>query len=168
MPRKSAKDREEELKIWESTPVYLTPEGHEELKNKLERLRKKIPELVQEVSRTAAYGDRSENDEYKTAKGKLRATQFQIAKIDDQLRKVRIIPSGSSGGKIHIGSTARVESKGKQMTFRIVGPHEASPVEGRISHESPLGKALIGHSEGDVVIFESGGGIKEYKILEIH
>lgn len=168
MPKKSAKDREEELKVWESTPVYLTPEGLEDLKAKLERLRKRIPELVHEVARTAAYGDRSENDEYKTAKGRLRATQFQIAKIDDQLRKVRIIPSGSGAlGRIQLGSTVKVRSKDKEMTFRIVGTHEANPPGGRISHESPLGAALIGHAKGDRVQFKTATGIQEYFVLEI-
>lgn len=168
MPKKTAKDREEELKIWESDPVYLTAEGLEKLKGRLEYLRKNLPEIVKEVSRTAAYGDRSENAEYKAAKSRLRSTQYQIASIEDQLRKIKVIPdSPDSNGEIKMGSTVKVLSRGEEKTFRIVGRSEADPSKGMISNESPLGKALIGRKAGEAIKFETQAGIQEYKVTEI-
>ena len=163
-------------------PVYLTPEGIERLKVRLERLKKSLPTVIEEAARTAAYGDRSDNAEYKEAKGILRRTHGQIFNIEDQLRRVVAILSGADEGAgdgsgsdgvriIRLGSTVVVEiQKGgvaTRKTFRILGSSETDPSHGRISHTSPLGAALIGHSVGDVVIVQIPNGKQEYKIVEI-
>ena len=153
-------------------PVYLTPEGIERLKKKLERLKQSLPAAIAEVSRTSAYGDRSDNAEYKEAKGILRRTHGQIFNIEDQLHRIIAIPSGADeSGKIRLGSTVTVEIKkgdaSVQKIFRILGSSETDPPRGRISHTSPIGAALIGHIVSDVVMIQTPGGTQEYKIVEV-
>ncbi len=149
-------------------PVYLTPEGIKRLQARLERLKQSLPAAIEEAARTAAYGDRSDNAEYKEAKGILRRTHGQIFNIEDQLRRAAVIPSGADvAGTIRLGSTVKLSTGHAIRTFRIVGPSETDPPHGRISHKSPLGMALLGHVMGDVIIFETPSGTQEYKIVEI-
>jgi transcription elongation factor GreA len=150
-------------------PVYLTPEGIKRLTARLERLKQSLPAVIEEAARTAAYGDRSDNAEYKEAKGILRRTHGQIFNIEDQLRRAVAIPSGTdAAGTIRLGSTVKLSVGAGVKTFRIVGPSETDPPRGRISHQSPLGAALLGHGAGDVVIFKTpSGGTQKYTIIEI-
>jgi transcription elongation factor GreA len=149
-------------------PVYLTQEGVARLKARLERLKQSLPAAIAETSRTSAYGDRSDNAEYKEAKGILRRTHAQIFDIEDQLKRIVIIPSGTgTEGTIQLGSTVKLSVSGIAKTFRILGSSETDPSHGRISHTSPLGAALLGHAAGDMVIVQTPGGKQEYKIVEI-
>ena len=149
-------------------PVYLTPEGIKRLQARLERLRRSLPAVIDEAARTAAYGDRSDNAEYKEAKGILRRTRGQILNIEDQLKRVVAIPTGAgAAGTIQLGSTVKVESDGKIKTFRILGSSETDPGRGRISHTSPLGAALIGHIAGDLVKVQTPGGAQKYMIVAV-
>jgi transcription elongation factor GreA len=153
-------------------PVYLTPEGVARLKARLERLKHSLPDVIAETSRTSAYGDRSDNAEYKEAKGILRRTHGQIFNIEDQLKRVVIIPSGADAmGTIQLGSTVIVEIKKDgallRKTFRILGSSETDPGRGRISHTSPLGAALLGRAAGDVVTVQTPGGTQEYKVVKV-
>ena len=158
----------DELKNKEYELFHVTEDGLRRLQEKLARLKKLLPELAEEAKRTAAYGDRSENDEYKNAKSALRRTKGQILNIEDQIKRAAIIKSGSGvSGTIRIGSTVVVETEGKQNTFQILGPHETDPTHGRISYVSPLGAALMGHAKGDVVTIKIGSGSRTYNILEI-
>src|SRR5580693_6711910 len=85
-------------------PVYLTPEGVKRLRVRLERLKRALPAAIDEAGRTSAYGDRSDNAEYKEAKGILRRTKGQILNIEDQLKRVVVIPAGADAdGKIQLG-----------------------------------------------------------------
>jgi len=153
-------------------PVYLTPEGVKRLEARLERLKRSLPAAIEEAARTAAYGDRSDNAEYKESKGILRRTRGQILNIEDQLKRVVVIPAGSDEtGKVRLGSTVVLEIKNGvasvRKTFRIVGSSETDPARGRISHTSPLGSALIGHVAGDSVIVRTPGGEQKYLIVEV-
>ncbi len=153
-------------------PVYLTQEGVRRLEARLIQLKQSLPAAIAETSRTSAYGDRSDNAEYKEAKGILRRTHGQIFNIEDQLRRVVLIASGTgAAGTIQLGSTVIVEIKkdgaASRKTFRILGSSETDPGRGRISHISPLGAALIGHTVGDVVTVQTPGGTQEYKIFEV-
>jgi transcription elongation factor GreA len=149
-------------------PVYLTPEGVKRLQARLERLKRSLPVVIEEAARTAAYGDRSDNAEYKEAKGILRRTRGQILSIEDQLKRVIEIPSDADdSGIVRLGSTVKVRSHGKIKTFRILGSPETDPGHGRISHTSPLGAALIGHKTDDVVTIQTPNGAQEYFILEV-
>ncbi len=156
-------------KIYNDDPVYLTPEGLERLKSKLKRLENSIPSLAAEAGRAAAYGDRSDNAEYKEAKRILRGTQGQIFGIKEQIKRAILIPEGpNASGTIRLGTTVILKSEaGVQKTFRIVGPKETNPSQGRISMESPIGAALLNHKQGDVVTVELPHGTQKYTILDI-
>jgi transcription elongation GreA/GreB family factor len=149
-------------------PVYLTPEGVKRLEAKLERLKRSLPDVIDEAARTAAYGDRSDNAEYKESKGILRRTRGQILNIEDQLKRIVSIPAGAdAAGKIQLGSIVKLSLNGVIKTFRIVGPSETDPGRGRISHTSPLGAALLGHGKNDAVAVQTPAGRQEYIIMEI-
>lgn len=159
--------KSEELKKRDTGPVYLTVEGFKKLKEKLAHYKKILPELISETVRTAAYGDRSDNAEYKDAKASLRRAHYQIAALEDQIKRVVIIKNNPNSKIVELGSTVVLASDGKEMTFQIVGPQETNPTHGRISLESPLGAALMGRGKGDTVTVQTGRGLKEYCILEI-
>ncbi len=165
----SSKDKEAALRLWQSTPLHLTPEGLARLKAKLARLEAMVPELISETKRTRAYGDTSDNAEYKEAKMTNRRVQRQILAIQDQLKKVEIIKSGpGAGGKVQLGSTVTlISADGSRKTFRILGPHETNPGKGFISFQSPLGAALLGHALSDKINVATPQGVKEYTILEV-
>jgi len=153
----------------EPEPLYLTPEGHLRLQHKLARLKRELPAFIEETARTAAYGDRSDNAEYKEAKSTLRRTQRQIWTIEDQLKRIVLIePGQNTTGTVHLGSTVMLEfPAGTRQTLEIVGPFETNPSKGRISHLSPLGAALIGHATNETVTVRTANGPREYRILEI-
>ena len=145
-------------------PVYLTPEGIKRLQEQLMRLKQRLPEAAEEAARTAAYGDRSDNAEYKQAKGSLRRMHYQIFEIETQLKHAVAIKIGpNTSGTVQLGSTVVLEVNCKEKTFQIVGPHETDPAHGRISHLSPLGAALLNHAKGDIVTIKTAS----YRILEI-
>lgn len=164
-----SKKRSEAFKKKDNGLIYLTPEGHERLKEELKELKKILPARIVEAARTAAYGDRSDNAEYKQAKGALRWTNYRILEVEDQLKRVSVIPKSNKKTElIGLGSVVVLEARGgENKTFRILGPEETNPEEGAISFHSPLGKALMGKKKDEVVIFKSPRGEQEYKILEI-
>ncbi len=149
-------------------PLHITEEGLQRLREKLVQLEDSLPHLASEAQRTADYGDRSENAEYKDAKLNLRRTRGQILNIQYQIKRAVIIKSGpNSSGTIQIGSTVVLETDGKKKAFQIVGSHETNPEKGRISYKSPLGAALMNHKEDDTVSIQSPSGSREYRILKI-
>ena len=157
------------IRLEDDEPIPLTQEGLKRLKEKLARLKESLPGIIDETQRTAAYGDRSDNAEYKDAKSTLRRTQSHILHIEDQLRRVSIIKMGqTTSGKIALGSTVTLESeKGTRSIFQIVGSHETNPTKGRISHLSPFGKALIGHLKNDMVTIKTPAGETLYRVVEV-
>ena len=150
-------------------PIHLTQEGLKRLEERLARLKLSLPGFISEAQRTANFGDRSDNAEYKEAKSTLRRAHGQIWSIEDQLKRAVIIKTGrSKTGIVQLGCTVVLESKNKtRKVFQILGPHETDPGKGRISHLSPLGKALINHIKGDVVAIETPNGPHEYLIVEV-
>jgi transcription elongation GreA/GreB family factor len=157
------------INVGDGSPIPLTREGLKQLQEKLARLKASLPDLIEETGRTAAYGDRSENFEYQDAKGRLRRTHRQILTIEDQLKRiVPIIPGKNTAGRAGLGSTVIIETtKGAHSTFQIVGPRETNPAKGRISHESPLGRALMGRIKGEKIIIQTPSGAQEYRVVEI-
>ncbi len=157
-----------QLKIYDEGPIYFTEEGAARLRAALERMKRELPALAAEAERTAAYGDRSDNAEYKDAKANLRRTSWGILGIQEQLKRVVIIPSGpNASGAVRLGSTVVLEVNGVQKTFQILGPRETDPGHGAISHQSPLGAALIGRTAGDEVTIQTTRGPQRYHILEV-
>ncbi len=178
------RDKAEELRRKDEGPLYITPEGLQRLKEKLARLQESQPALADEAQKAAAYGDRSENFEYKEAKKNLRSTRNQILTLQYQIKTAVVIKPGTQGGGfIEIGSTVTLEEVGnpsnasgqapsntsgqEKKTFQVLGSHETSPAKGRISYKSPLGVALMNHVEGETITFQTPGGVRKYKILEV-
>ena len=142
------------------------------MREELAHLKRVLPERIAETSRTAAFGDRSDNAEYKDAKGALRRTNYRIFELEDQLKRVIIIKPGvNAQGTVQLGSTVVLETGGGRKTFQIVGPRETDPASGRISHVSPLGAALMGHKKGDSVTIQprvgAGNSPQTYRVVEV-
>ncbi|MFH1187491.1 MAG: GreA/GreB family elongation factor [bacterium] len=131
--------------------LHITRAKFDELTRGLEKLKKTTrPYLIEEVKRLALLGDFSENFEYQNAKGRLRGINNKILETEYLLAKAIIIELGKNG-IVQLGSSVSIEISGKQKTFLILGSKETDPSKGIISHNSPIGSALIGRRVGDIV-----------------
>lgn len=152
--------------------IILTEEGLKNLENELENLKTvKRKEVAEKIKVALSFGDLSENSEYDEAKNEQAIMESRILEIETMLKNVKIIDEHElSTDVVHIGSKVKVKDMklGETVDYRIVGSSEADPREGRISDESPVGAALLGHKEGQTVKAETPGGVVKYKILEIY
>ena len=151
-------------------PVYLTDEGVKDLRQKLDRLvNEKRPALAVRLHQAIQQGDLSENADYIAAKEEQGFLEGQIQQIEAMLRNVVIIEDNGPTDEVSIGSRVTVVQEGfeEAETFRIVGPAEANPGKGKVSNESPLGQALMGHRVGDVVTVEAPVGEIVFRITAI-
>ena len=138
-----------------------------ELQNKLDKLKNySRPVAAAEVSRLAELGDFSENAEYQHAKGKLRGTNSAILSIEIQLNNALIIELNPSD-TVNIGNTVTIEIGDKRKKYQILGSTETSPERGIISHNSPIGSALLGHKVNDVFNVKIAGKEAVCRILKI-
>lgn len=150
------------------TPLdpFITQDKLDELTRKLERLYDQRPQLAKEVGRLAELGDFSENVEYQLAKGKLRGVNQRILILENQLKHAQVISSHSNSDTIELGDSVTVESNGVRNTYQILGSSETNPDLGIISHNSPIGEALIGKKVGETVRVGIGKKIIEYMIIQ--
>jgi transcription elongation factor GreB len=151
-------------------PNYITRAGAKRLQEELGRLRsKERPKVVQEVSDAAAQGDRSENAEYIYGKKRLREIDRRMRFLTQRLEAATIVePKANAAGKIFFGAVVEVEDEeGARATYRIVGEDELDPKLGLISWKSPLGRALLGKKEDDVVIFRKPSGAVEMQVVSV-
>jgi transcription elongation factor GreA len=149
---------------------YLTAEGAERLRNELEFLKGPSREqLAQRLRAAIQMGDLSENADYISAKEDQAFLEGRIQELTAILNNVQIIDDMKQRrGLVDIGSHVSIQEEDfEPETYHIVGPKEADPRNARISHESPIGKALIGHKEGDVVTAETPNGAIKFKIVKI-
>lgn len=147
----------------------MTEAKFNELKKKLEGLKKSRPQAAAEVARLAELGDFSENVEYQLAKGRLRSINNRILTLETQLNQAEIIEKPRTSDIVGIGSTVVIERGEKEKTYQILGSSETDPTKGIISHTSPIGAALVGKKIGDKVkILLANGKEIEYKIIEIY
>ncbi len=148
---------------------HLTQAGIDKLKKEVEELKgPKRSELAQRLRTAIQQGDLSENADYIKAKEDQAFLEGRIQEIDIMLSRAVLIEGKVNSGVIDIGSTMTVQEKGRDpMAYFMVGPQEADPRNGKISHESPIGKALLGHAEGDSVDVETPGGTITYKIVKV-
>jgi transcription elongation factor GreA len=125
------------------------------------------PQAVKDVSTAVQKGDLSENAEYHEARARLSRTDTRIFNLKEKLKTAVIIEKGSDDGRVKIGSTVVLEVNGKQRTYEILGSLETDPSRNRISHESPLGSALLDHKVGDTVTVKTPSGEVTYAIIEV-
>ncbi len=149
-------------------PTYLTPEGEQKLKAELAELTgPRREELSKRLRSAIQMGDLSENADYHKAKEDQGFLEGRIQEIESVLRSAIIIEK-TSGDMVTVGSHITVQEEDfDPETYYLVGAKEADPRNGKISNESPIGKALIDHKVGDVVEAETPGGKLKFKILKI-
>ncbi|WP_050697074.1 transcription elongation factor GreA [Anaeromassilibacillus senegalensis] len=156
-------------------PVVLTQEGLEKLENELEELKSvKRKEIAEKIKVALSFGDLSENSEYDEAKNEQAIMEARIADIEVTLKNVKVIDESElSNESIHVGSKVEVRvnnprtGKANVMNYKIVGSNEADPLNGNISDESAVGKALLDRKIGDKVEVEVPAGVMEYEVLTI-
>lgn len=151
--------------------IYLTKEGLAELKKEHEELTKvKRPDILMRVSDARNLGDLSENAEYVAAREELSFIDGRIEELNELLKQASLINDGhskKSGSTVRLGSTVTLDLKGKKDSFTVVGEWEADPMEKKISHESPLGKALLGKQRGEKVEVEAPAGKILYTVVDV-
>lgn len=151
--------------------VRLTAEGVMNLEKELEYLKTiRMAEVSEEIKEARAHGDLSENAEYDAAKTEQARVEGRINDIEAMLRDVELIDEENlDTNSVNIGTTVRILALANNMEFeyQIVGTAEANINNGRISNESPVGAALIGHVVGDTIEVNVPGGLMSYKVLEI-
>lgn len=151
--------------------IYLTKEGLEELKSEFEELKNvKRPEVVTRVSDARNQGDLSENAEYSAARDELSFIDGRIDELEEILKHVVLIkPEDTSthGGGVGLGSEVSLKIDGKEEVYKVVGEWEADPTEKKISHESPLGKALLGKKVGETVEVSAPAGKVVYTVVSV-
>ena len=150
--------------------VILTPEGLEKLKAEIEYLSTdKRREVAERIKEAREFGDISENSEYDDAKNEQAMLEARIAQLEDKLRSAQVINASElDSNVVRVGSlVSGKDEKGKAFSYTIVGSTEADPINGRLSNESPVGKALIGCKKGDTVTVPAPKGERKLTISKI-
>ena len=154
----------------ERKKVFLTQEGYDEIKEELNYLiNEKRPENIIAIKEARALGDLSENADYDAARNEQAEIEARIKKLEAIIENVEIIEEVSTDA-VGLGNTVKisyVDDEDDLDEYKIVGSQEADPFESKISNESPIAKALMGHKVGDIVSVESPNGNYEVKIVEI-
>jgi transcription elongation factor GreA len=152
-----------------SDKVPMLAEGHRHLSEELKRLKLERPEIIDSIEEARAHGDLSENAEYHAAKERQGQLEAMLADLEDKLSRALVIdPTTLSGDKVVFGATVSLlDENDKEVKYQIVGQTEADARVGRISYNSPLGRALIGRQKGDEVEVTTPAGDRYYEIAKI-
>jgi transcription elongation factor GreA len=144
-------------------------EGYEKLTADLQYLRQERPKIVDAIEEARSHGDLAENAEYHAAKERQGQVEAQIAEIEDRVTRAQIIdPATLSGDRVVFGATVTVlDEDDKKQRYQIVGMTEADARQGRISYDSPLGRALIGKQVGEEVDVTVPSGDRVYQVKKI-
>jgi transcription elongation factor GreB len=151
-------------------PRYITPQGFKRIAEELDRIWSVTrPRVVAEVEAAAALGDRSENAEYIYGKKKLRELDHRLRELSERMDSLTVVePRPHPSGRAYFGAWVTVEQHdGEERRYRLVGPDEFDVGLGFISVEAPLGRALLGKKQGDVVLVQKPGGTAELTVVEI-
>jgi transcription elongation factor GreA len=148
--------------------LYLTQEGLDKLHSELAELKGRRKEVVKRIQDAKDFGDLSENSEYEDAKNEQAFVEGRIQEVEEVLRMAKVAQrqKGSKSG-VDLGCTVTVVVEGGEETYQIVGATEANPIKGKISIDSPTGKAFLGKNAGDKVLVETPSGKIEYKIKSL-
>lgn len=145
---------------------HLTQDGKVELETELSELKNRRTEIAEKIANARDYGDLSENAEYDAAREEQAQLESRVAELEEILQNADIIKPAKSNGTVQVGSTVDLKN-GKKVTYQIVGPVEADPLEGKISNESPIGAALMGKKVGDKVTIETPKGSVSYSVEDV-
>jgi len=144
----------------------LTKDGKAELERELEELKSQRGGIAEKIANARDYGDLSENAEYDAAREEQVQVESRIAEIEDILLNASLIKAASTN-KVTVGNTVELRTNGTTVTYTVVGPVEADPIEGRISNESPIGLALMNKKVGEKVTITTPKGNNDYEIVKI-
>ena len=149
--------------------VPMLAEGYEKLTADLQVLRQERPKIVDQIEEARSHGDLAENAEYHAAKERQGQVEAQIAELEDRVTRAQIIdPASLSGDRVVFGATVTVlDDDDKKQRYQIVGMTEADARQGRISYDSPLGRALIGKQVGEEVEVTVPSGDRCYQVKKI-
>ena len=151
--------------------VILTAEGYERLKSEIEYLsNEKRREVADRIRIAREFGDIAENSEYDDAKNEQAMLEHRIAMLEERLLAARVIAKGEvSKDTVSVGSRVRLRDVDANETveYHIVGSAEANPAENKLSNESPVGKAILGHKKGETVEVAAPRGKMKFKIMDI-
>lgn len=144
----------------------LTDEGKKELEQELEELKSRRGAIADKIAEARDFGDLSENAEYDSAREEQGLVESRIAEIEDILLNAELIKV-KKGSKVALGSKVELKTGKKTVTYSIVGPVEADPLEGKISNESPIGLALMDKKVGDSAMINTPKGEIVYEIISV-
>ena len=149
-------------------PVYVSAEGLQKLEEELEHLRTaRRKEIAERIHAAMEFGDYSENSELEDAKNEQAFVEGRILTVEQMLKNAVVIDQNGHHDKVELGSHIVVEVDGERENYTVVGSAEANPAEGRISNESPVGRALLGHRAGDKVRAVVPAGEIDMKIVAV-
>jgi transcription elongation factor GreA len=150
-------------------PVPLTQEGMDRLKEELGHLKSvERPAIIQAIAVARAHGDLRENAEYHAAREKQGFIEARIADLEDKLSRAQVVVFAGNTKDVRFGAWVTLSSEeGDKKTYRIVGELESDIKVNRISISSPIARALLGKSAGDLVEMQAPGGAREYEILKV-
>jgi transcription elongation factor GreA len=150
-------------------PSFLTRQGYDKLQDELEYLRKvKRQEVADRLHEAMEGGELIEDAEYEAAKNEQAFVEGRIQELERLLANARIVEETGSRETVQVGATVTIqEDGGDSEVYTIVGPAEANPRNGRISNESPLGRALLNHRAGDVVRVDAPGGSFVVNVIKV-
>ena len=144
----------------------ITNEGKKELEKELEALKGRRGEIAEKIAEARDYGDLSENAEYDAAREDQGVVETRVAEIEDILVNAEIIEAGSKN-EVGLGPTVELKTDKKTVTYTVVGPVEADPLEGKISNESPIGTLVMGKKVGEKVVHTTPRGDVTYEVVSI-
>ena len=151
--------------------VILTPEGHKKLKAEIEHLSTtKRREVAERIKEAREFGDISENSEYDDAKNEQGLLERRIGELQRRVRNAKVVdPSEAEEDAVDLGTTVtlRLVGKGQERTFQIVGANESDPTSGKLSHASPVGRAVLKKKVGEKVMVSTPRGATEYEIVNV-
>jgi len=151
-------------------PRYITPEGFRRIAREHARIWTELrPRVVAEVEAAAALGDRSENAEYIYGKKRLRELDRRLRELSERMDTLTVVePRPHPSGRAYFGAWVTVEHEdGAERSYRLVGPDEFDAAAGLISVDAPLGRALLGKRDGDVVVVQRPAGPAELTVVEV-
>lgn len=147
--------------------LYLTQDGLDKLDQELKELKGRRKDIIKRIQEAKEFGDLSENSEYDDAKNEQAFVEGRIQEIEEVLSRAKVISTDNKhGGIVVLGSKVIVEADGEE-TFTIVGATEADPLSGKISADSPTGKALMGRKIGEKVSVQAPSGTIEYTVKAV-